>query len=84
MAIKISLGKLPLQVDFDVIFPGVLDANGFQMLPASSEHYSGLIGMPRHHGAPFDRLMISQAKVEGLTIITCDPHFHAYGVPLLW
>ncbi len=84
MAIKISLGKLQLQTDYEVIFPGVLDANGFQMLSASHEHYRNLIDLPRHHGDPFDRLMISQAMAEGLTIISCDQHFPAYGVPLLW
>jgi len=84
MAIKLSIGKLHLQADFDVIFPGVLDANGFQLLPVSLEHFGGLISLPRHHGDPFDRLMISQAQTEGLTIITCDEHFPAYGVPLLW
>jgi len=40
--------------------------------------------LPRHHGDPCDRLIIAQAKVEGLAIITSDPHFPAYGVPLLW
>jgi len=84
MAIKVSLGKLHLQTDYDVIFPGVLDANGFQMLPASLEHYRGVITLPRHHGDPFDRLMISQAQAEGLTLLTCDSQFSAYGVPLLW
>ena len=84
MAIKLGLGKLNLQVNFDAIFPGVLDANGFQMLPASLDDYRGIITLPRHHGDPFDRLMICQAQVAGLTIITCDPQFPAYGVPLLW
>lgn len=84
MAIKLSLGKLQLQADYDLIFPGVMDANGFQMLPARLEHYRDLLSLPRHHGDPFDRLMISQARAEGLTIITCDTHFPAYGVPLLW
>lgn len=84
MAIKLSLGKLQIQVDYDVIFPDVLDANGFQMLSASLEHYRRLITLERHLGDPFDRLMISQAKAEGLTIVTCDTHFPAYGVPLLW
>lgn len=84
MAIKLSLGKLQIQVDYDVIFPGVLNANGFQMLPASLEHYRRLITLVRHHGDPFDRLMISQAKAEGLTIVSCDPQFPAYDVPLLW
>ena len=84
MAIKLSLGKLRLQTDYDVIFPGVLDANGFQTLAARLEHYRALITLPQHHSAPFDRLMICQAHAERLTIVTCDPHFAAYGVPLLW
>lgn len=84
MAIKLSLGKLQLQVDFGAIFPGVLKANGFEMLPPSDEHYRALIPLHRHHGDPFDRLLIVQATVEGLTVITCEPQFPAYGVPLLW
>jgi PIN domain nuclease of toxin-antitoxin system len=84
MAIKVSLGKLSLQTDYDVIFPGVCDANGFQMLTPSLEHYRGLISLPRHHSDPFDRLMICQAKCEGLTLVSCDAHFQAYGVTPLW
>ncbi len=84
MSIKLALGKLNLSVTFEAIFPGVLDANGFEMLHPSHEHYRGLIALPRHHGDPFDRLMICQAQVEGLTIVTCDPLFGAYDVPLLW
>ncbi|MBK8039675.1 MAG: type II toxin-antitoxin system VapC family toxin [Verrucomicrobiaceae bacterium] len=84
MAIKLSLGKLSLQVDYDVIFPDVLDANGFQMLPSRLEHHKRLITMPRHHGDPFDRMMIAQAEVEGLTLVSCDSQFAGYNVPLLW
>lgn len=84
MAIKLALGKLQLQMDFDRMFPGVLEANGFKALSPSFEHYSALVQLPRHHGDPFDRLIIAQAQVEGLTIITGDPQFGAYGVPLLW
>jgi PIN domain nuclease of toxin-antitoxin system len=84
MAIKLSLGKLRLQTEYDVIFPDVLDANGFEILVASLEHYRALVTLPQHHGDPFDRLVICQAHAEGLTIVTCDPRFAAYGVPLLW
>ena len=84
VAIKVSLGKLDLQVGFDALFPGVLNANGFKFLPSAPNHYRALIPLVRHHGDPFDRLMIAQAQVEGLTIITCDAQFSAYGVPLLW
>ena len=84
MAIKVSLGKLHLPADWNLIFPGILDANGFQLLPASLAHMGRLIHMPRHHGDPFDRLMIAQAQEENLTIVTADAQFAAYGVPILW
>ena len=83
-AIKVSIGKLKLQTDYRVIFPGVLEANGFVFLPPAVEHYETLITLPRHHGDPFDRLIIAQAQVEGLTIVTRDEDFPAYGVALLW
>ena len=84
VAIKVALGKLDLQAGYDVLFPGVLNANGFKFLPSSPDHYRALIPLARHHGDPFDRLMIAQAQVESLTIITCDSQFPDYGVPLLW
>ena len=84
VAIKVSLGRLELQVAFDALFPGVLNANGFDFLPSAPDHYRALIPLARHHGDPFDRLMIAQAQVESLTIVTCDSQFPAYGVPLLW
>ncbi|MEI6178767.1 MAG: type II toxin-antitoxin system VapC family toxin [Verrucomicrobiota bacterium] len=84
VAIKLNLGKLALQADYEDIFPGVLDANGFVLLPPTVIHYQALIPLPRHHGDPFDRLIIAQAQVEGLTIVTCDIAFPAYDVPLLW
>lgn len=65
MAIKLSLGKLQLQPDFAVIFPGVVNANGFVMLPPSCEHYRALIPLPRHHGDPFDRLIIGKQRWKG-------------------
>lgn len=84
VAIKLGLGKLQLRGGYESIFPGVLDANGFALLPASLSHYRELIAMPRHHGDPFDRLIIAQARVEDLMVVTCDVAFAAYGVPLLW
>jgi PIN domain nuclease of toxin-antitoxin system len=83
-AIKVGLGKLNLQTDYRTIFPGILEANGFMFLPPAVTHYEALIALPRHHGDPFDRLMIAQAQLEGLTVVTCDGNFTAYGVPLLW
>ena len=62
----------------------MLDENGFPLLPPALAHYRAVISLPPHHGDPFDRLIIAQALVEELTIVTRDPHFPAYGVPLLW
>ena len=84
MAIKLALGMLRLQSDFAAIFPGVVNANGFAMLPPRFDHYRALVSLPRHHGDPFDRLILAQAEVEKLTIVTGDPYFQAYGAPLLW
>jgi PIN domain nuclease of toxin-antitoxin system len=84
VAIKLSLGKLRILADYEDVFAGVLEANRFVLLPPSVKHYQALIPLPRHHGDPFDRLIIAQAQMEGLTVVTCDEHFSAYGVPLLW
>jgi PIN domain nuclease of toxin-antitoxin system len=83
MAIKLALGKLRLQTDFSTIFPGVLNANGFMMLPPAFDHYRTLITLPRHHGDPFDRIIIAQAQVHGLTVVTDDAQFSAYGISIL-
>ena len=46
--------------------------------------YQALINLPFHHRDPFDSLLIAQAQVEKLTLITCDSESAAYDVPLLW
>ena len=84
VAIKTSLGKLKLAVPYEDFFPGVLLANGFQELAPDFRHYRELIGLPFHHRDPFDRLLIAQAKIEGFTVVTSDPQFSAYGIPILW
>lgn len=84
MAIKFNLGKLQLQVSYEAIFPGVLNANKITLLMPALAHYKALIRLPPHHGDPFDRLIVAQAQVEGLTVVTTDRSFAAYGVPVLW
>jgi PIN domain nuclease of toxin-antitoxin system len=84
MAIKHALGKLDLPVPYEDLFPGQLEALGFTMLPISHPHLYQLLRLPRHHGDPFDRLLIAQAQVEGLVIVSCDSQFNTYDVPVLW
>lgn len=84
VAIKASLGKISLHVPYQDLFPAVLEANGWRALPADFRHYQKLLELPPRHRDPFDRLLIAQAQTEGLTLVTCDPAFPAYEVPLLW
>jgi PIN domain nuclease of toxin-antitoxin system len=84
MAIKVRLGKLKLEVPYDELFPGTLLSNGFLVLPSHFRHYRELLALPFHHRDPFDRLLIAQARVEGMSIVSCDPNFRSYGVPLVW
>jgi len=57
--------------------------SGVRILGCSPEHGLGVAELPLHHRDPFDRLLISQARIEGLTIVTSDPHFVAYDVEVI-
>ena len=59
-------------------------ANGFQILHIVSRHTAGLVGLPFHHKDPFDRLLIAQAMVEDIPIVSADPAFDAYPIRRLW
>jgi len=83
IAIKVGLGKLDLPVDLQAWLPGELDAGGVKVLPIRLEHTLGVEGLPLHHRDPFDRLIISQAATDGLTIVTADRVFAQYDVALL-
>ncbi len=84
VAIKASLRKLKLFMPYDELFPRAVAANGWRVLPTDFRHYRELMELPLHHRDPFDRLLIAQARIEGLTIVSSDPQFPAYDVPLLW
>ena len=81
--IKAQLGKLTLPKPLRVIFQEEQATNGFRLLPVTLEHVYALDSFPLHHLDPFDRLLIAQAHQEGLILVTHDPQFSAYSVPLL-
>lgn len=84
IAIKLGTGKLALSEPFpDYIQHAVFD-NGFVVLPVEPRHCEPLVTLPRHHNDPFDRLMISQAVVEGISIVGTDTAFDPYPVQRLW
>ncbi|HTJ27211.1 MAG TPA: type II toxin-antitoxin system VapC family toxin [Candidatus Limnocylindria bacterium] len=83
IAIKHALGKLPLPLAPRVYVPTRLAAQGFTTLPVTVEHALAVTALPVHHKDPFDRMLIAQASVEGLTVVTSDPLFAPYGVATL-
>lgn len=80
IAIKVSLGKLETPDDL----PARVEDLGFDLLPVAAEHAWHARTLPHHHGDPFDRLLIAQAQVERLPIVTADPAFAEYDVELIW
>jgi PIN domain nuclease of toxin-antitoxin system len=77
--IKHASGKLPLLDDFFDQLAGA----GMEELPITFQHARAAGLLPRHHGDPFDRMLVAQAQLEGLTLVTTDARLAAYGVPIL-
>ena len=84
IAIKTSLGKLELTIPFEKIIEEQLDMYAFQVLPISFTALVAVSTMPFHHRDPFDRLLVAQAIVEDVPIITRDSVFSSYPVKVLW
>ena len=82
MAIKISLKKLEISIPFEEL-ERFLEENEFSILDYNFEHLNTLLKLPFHHSDPFDRLIISQALCEDLSIITHDDAFDHYEVKIL-
>lgn len=80
LAIKANLGKLEIPVDFFAR----LEAAGYRTLHLDRSHFECYRNLPLHHRDPFDRMIIAQAMVEGITIISEDAAFKAYGIEVLW
>ena len=83
IAIKSRLGRLTLATPLHLWMPEGLERHGFLMLHVTVDHAVAVASLPDHHDDPFDRLLIAQARHEGLTILTSDAAFDDYGVPVL-
>ncbi|MGC8991012.1 MAG: type II toxin-antitoxin system VapC family toxin [Verrucomicrobiia bacterium] len=84
MAIKLSLGKLRMSLNLEGGFDRLLEKNGFCLLPIECRHAARVTSLPWHHRDLFDRLLIAQAMIEGLSIISHDKQFDAYAVGRIW
>jgi len=80
IAIKVAQGKLEVP---GPIAEAVADS-GFEPLEINFRHAKAAGSLPLHHGDPFDRMLIAQAQVNHLTLVTHDKDFRKYGVPILW
>ena len=81
IAIKSGLGRDDFQVDARLLRRGLLD-NGYRELPITSEHAVAIDGLPPIHKDPFDRLLVAQSMVEGITLLTSDPLVAQYPAPV--
>ncbi len=78
MQIKLQLGKLRLDLPLSDIIERQQQLNELVLLPVQLPHVLALQDLPPHHRDPFDRLLIAQANVEGLAVLTADPIFRMY------
>jgi PIN domain nuclease of toxin-antitoxin system len=82
MAIKISLGKLTLSQPFADVIKQIA-AEDIDILPISPEHTLQVSTLPFHHRDPFDRIIVAQAQVENLPVMSNDAEFGNYGIKIL-
>jgi len=84
LQIKIQAKKFKFKETLDEVVETEQITNGLQILSVTLAHVSELENLPLHHKDPFDRLLISQAIVENMTLVSADANFAKYQVNLLW
>lgn len=84
IAIKIGLGKLVLTEPYSRWMSQALDDLGITVLPITVEYADAQASLPKHHADPFDRLIVAQALVEGVSIVSADSRMDAYGITRIW
>lgn len=84
IAIKVSIGRLPIPAPLDTFILEQLRINRIGLLPIELKHIFEVTRLPLHHRDPFDRLLIAQALTEGLPIVSADPAFDSYSVQRFW
>ena len=83
IAIKYALGKLKLPERAEEYVPALMTRTGMTPLPVLHRHALRIAALPPHHGDPFDRLLIAQAQLEQVPILTADQAFRLYDVEVL-
>lgn len=84
IAVKKSLGKMAVPDDMEARVTRACGGAGFDLLPVELRHVFEVQSPPWHHKDPFDRLLVAQARVEQLTLVSIDRAVRAYAVDVLW
>jgi PIN domain nuclease of toxin-antitoxin system len=84
IAIKIGLGKLSLTQPYSLWMSQALSDLGMTILPITVEYADAQASLPKHHSDPFDRLIVAQALVENISVVSADARMDAYGITRLW
>ncbi|MBI4309270.1 MAG: type II toxin-antitoxin system VapC family toxin [Candidatus Omnitrophica bacterium] len=84
IAIKTQLGRLHIPQTPERFIPEQLARNGMESLPISITHALHVAKLPALHRDPFDRMLVSQAQIERLPILTIDPLIRQYRVETVW
>jgi PIN domain nuclease of toxin-antitoxin system len=82
--IKMSLGKLSLRRGWLNTIQKEMKINAIQWLPVAMQHCAELINLPFHHRDPFDRMLIAQAMIEDLQILSRERRLSAYDIVRIW
>ena len=83
ISIKYAVGKLPLPEPPAIYVPQRMRLSGFEGLAITHAHALAVAALPLLHRDPFDRVLVAQARIEGLTLVTADPTLEAYDVALV-
>jgi PIN domain nuclease of toxin-antitoxin system len=84
MSIKMRLGKLSFPGPPAVVVPAFMAKQGLRALAITHLHAVKVYELPSHHSDPFDRMLIAQAMVEQMTLLTSDREFEKYPIDVIW
>lgn len=84
IAIKAERGRLSLPLAAERYIPDLLRRFGMEVLPVELAHALRAGALPAHHRDPFARLLVAQAQIEDLPLVTADPAIGQYDIDVLW
>jgi PIN domain nuclease of toxin-antitoxin system len=84
IAIKFSLGRLPLSLPYRLWMDKAIADLGLILLPITLDHAERQASLPWHHRDPFDRLIVAQTQFEGLPVVSADAKLDIYGITRIW